>query len=322
MGSIPVRGDIGVRYVETTTTSTGIVSGNSVTVEREYDDTLPALNLAFELHESFVARVSAAKVMARPSLGNLTPGGSLDSFNGPPFAYNAGNPGLLPYRANNLDLSLEWYFQEDALLSLGLFTKDVESFFQSGGIVIVPYSQTGLPITLAPASSPLRVALDAGQDPDVQISQVQNGGDAKVNGYELIYQQNFTFLPGFWQNFGFTGNYTYVDSDEIQGFSPNAFNATLFFENEKFSARVSTAYRDAYETSSPNDVGRNAQGYDATTNVDFAMAYEMTPNFALTFEAINLTDEYELQIYDAANLVNVYHHFGREYIFGVRWSPN
>jgi TonB-dependent receptor len=261
-------------------------------------------------------------VPARPSPGTLTPGGSPDSFNGPPFSSNAGNPGLLPYRANNFDLSLEWYFQEDALLSLGLFTKDVESFFQSGGDVIVPFSQTGLPITLAPASSPLRVALDAGQDPNVEISQVQNGGDATVDGLELIYQQNFTFLPGFWQNFGFTGNYTYVDSDEIKGFSPNAFNATLFFENEKFSARVSAAYRDAYQTDEPNAAGRNERGYAETTNIDFAMAYELTPNFALTFEAINLTDEFELQIYDAADLVNVYHHFGREYIFGVRWSPN
>jgi iron complex outermembrane receptor protein len=35
---------------------------------------------------------------------------------------------------------------------------------------------------------------------------------------------------------------------------------------------------------------------------------------------INITDEYELQVFDAADLVNVYHRFGREFLFGVRYT--
>lgn len=320
MGNIPVRGNFGVRYVETTTTATGQIDGTSVTVERSYDDTLPALNMVFELHDDFLVRVAGARVMTRPSLGNLTPGGSLDSFTGPPFEYSAGNPGLNPFRANSFDLSLEWYFAEEALLSLGVFTKDVDSFFTTGATNILPYSQTGLPISLAPASSPLRVALDAGQDPNVEVSQVQNGSNAELNGFELVYQQPFSFLPGFWQNFGFAGNYTHVDSDEILGFSPDAFNATLYFENERVSARVSSAYRDAYQTREANDAGREERGYDATLNVDLSVSYRLNDRIDLTFEAINLTDEYEHQIFDAADLVNVYHHTGTEFLFGVRWS--
>ncbi len=320
MGTIPVRGNVGVRYVETTTTSTGQVNGTDVTVEREYDDTLPAANLVFELQDDVLLRFAAARVMTRPSLGNLTPGGSLDSFNGPPFAFNAGNPGLDPFRANSFDLALEWYFDDESLLSLGVFHKDVDSFFTEGGTTILPFSQTGLPVSLAPASSPLRVALDAGQDPNVEISQVQNGGSAELNGFELIYQQPFTFLPGVWQNFGFAGNYTYVDSDEIIGFSPNAFNATVYFESDRLSARVSSAYRDAYRTTAPNDAGRDERGWDSTFNLDFAMAYRLRDNLDITFEAINLTDEYEQQIFDAADLVNVYHHTGTEYLLGLRWS--
>ncbi|MDH4054136.1 MAG: TonB-dependent receptor [Gammaproteobacteria bacterium] len=321
LGNVGVRGNLGVRQVETTTTSTGVLSGATAVVERSYDDTLPSLNLAFDLSDSFVARVAVAEVMARPSLGNLTPGGSLDSFNGPPFSYNSGNPGLDPYRATNYDLSLEWYFAEDALLSFGYFSKDVDSFFTSGATVIMPYSQTGLDISVAPSSSPLRVALDAGQDPNVEVSQVQNGGNATVDGYEIIYQQPFTFLPGIWQNFGFTGNYTRVNSDEILGFSENAFNATVYFENDRFSARVSTAYRDAYQTNRPNGAGRDERGYSDTTNIDLAMAYKLNDTIDLTFEAINLTDEFEQQVFDAGDLVNVYHHTGTEYIFGIRWSP-
>ena len=322
LGSVGVRGDIGVRYVETTTSATGLVDGTPVTVERDYDDTLPSLNLTFELTEDFLVRASIADVMARPSLGDLTPGGSLDSFNGPPFSYDAGNPGLDPYRATNYDLTLEWYFAADALLSLGYFDKDVDSFFQSSETIIVPYSQSGLPLDLPPASSPLEVALSAGQDPNIEISQTTNGGDAKVNGFEFIYQQPFTFLPGIWGNFGFTGNYTTVDSDEIIGFSEDAYNATLWYEDDRFSARVSTAYRDPYITNRPNGAGRNERGYDSTTNVDLAMVYKLSDTMDLTFEALNLTDEYEHQLYDAADLVYVYHHTGTEYILGFRWTPN
>lgn len=257
--------------------------------------------------------------MARPSLGNLTPGGSLDSFNGPPFRYTAGNPGLDPYRATTYDLSFEWYFAEEALLSLGLFYKDVSSFFVQTEDLIVPFSSTGLPTTLAPASSPLRNLLDSGADPDVTLRAVQNGGDAAVQGFEIVYQQPFSFLPAPFDNFGFQGNYTYVDSDEIIGFSPNAFNATLYYEGDRLAARVSSAYRDAYQTQSPGANGRNEQGYAETFNVDFSSSFSLTDSLDITFEAINLTDEFEHQVFDAADLVTTYHHTGTEYMIGFRW---
>ncbi|MEQ9316483.1 MAG: TonB-dependent receptor, partial [Henriciella sp.] len=318
LGQVPVRGNVGVRYVETTTTSTGDVSGTSVTVERSYEDTLPSLNLTFEMTPDFYIRTSAAKVMARPSLGNLTPGGSLDSFNGPPFRYNAGNPGLDPYRATAYDVSFEWYFDEEALIAVSGFYKDVDSFFTRSQTVEVPYSQSGLPAGLPPASSPLFNLIQAGGDPLVEINQVSNGGSASVKGFEVAYQQPFSFLPAPFDDFGFQGNYTYVDSDEIIGFSPNAFNATVYYENDRFAARLSGAYRDAYVTTAANGSGRNERGYDSTFNIDFASSFQLNENIDLTFEAINLTDEFEQQIYDAADLVNVYHHTGTEYLFGLR----
>ncbi len=320
LGSIPVRGNVGLRYVETTTTSTGIVSGTPVTVERSYTDTLPSANLTFDLREDLLFRLSAAKVMARPSLGNLTPGGSLDSFNGPPFRYNAGNPGLDPFRAKTFDASLEYYFADEAVISVSGFYKDVDSFFTQSSTVEVPYSTSGLPTSLAPASSPLFNLLQAGGDPLVEIRQVANGGSASIKGFELAYQQPFTFLPGILSRTGFQGNYTYVNSDDILGFSPNAFNATVYYEDERFSARISTSYRDAYKTRAANGAGRDERGYAGTTNVDFASSYKLNENIDLTFEGINLTDEFETQVFDQADLVNVYHHTGRSFLIGARWK--
>jgi outer membrane receptor protein involved in Fe transport len=80
-------------------------------------------------------------------------------------------------------------------------------------------------------------------------------------------------------------------------------------------------YRDAFQTAEPDEeTGRDEEGFDATFNLDFALSYRLTDNLDLTFEAINLTDEFERQVFDVADLVSVYHHTGTEYLLGVRWS--
>ena len=43
----------------------------------------------------------------------------------------AGNPELDPFRADAYDLAFEWYFADEALLSVALFHKDIESFVQT-----------------------------------------------------------------------------------------------------------------------------------------------------------------------------------------------
>jgi iron complex outermembrane recepter protein len=323
-GGMPVRGDFGVRYVQTKTASTGFIGDNEVTIDRKYDDWLPAFNIVLEPHEEFLVRAGFARVMARPSLGNLTPGGTIDTFNGPPFAINQGNPGLDPFRATNIDLSFEWYFAEQSLVAVGLFYKDIDSFFLRSQVVETTFSETGLPTSVASPTSPLAILLAAGGDPAVEISQVANGGSAKLKGLEFIYQQPFSFLPGAFSNTGFTGNYTFVDSDEIIGFSDHAFNATFYYEDDRFSARVTGAYRSDFQTQEPATSGRTAgreeQGVASTFNLDFAMQYSITDNIELTFDALNITDEYEHQTFDTLMLPTVYHHTGRNFLIGARYN--
>ncbi len=328
LSGMPVRGDVGVRYVETTTTSSGFVdNGDSfvlTSVENSYEDVLPALNVVIEPSDTFVLRGGVAKVMARPSLGNLTPGGSLDTFSGEPYSYSLGNPALDPYRATAYDLSAEWYFAEESLLSLSLFYKDVESFFLTPAATEVPFSSLGLPDSVASSTSPLGEDLANGLDPMVAISQQVNSGDAAIQGLEVVYQQPFSFLPAPFNNAGFVGNLTYVDSDEIDDFSPVSHNMTLYYETDKFSARVSGAYRDAYQTRSPNSsgrsVGREERGVASTYNIDFSMSYAISDQLDVTFEAINLTDEFEHQTFDRLELPTLYHHTGRNFLIGARYT--
>jgi TonB-dependent receptor len=323
-----LRGDVGARYVETTTTASGYVPGDGGlalrTVENSYTDFLPSLNLVLEANDQVQFRAGVAKVMARPSLGNLTPGGSLDTFSGPPYEFDIGNPELDPYRATAFDLSAEWYFAEESLLAVSLFYKDVESYFLTPASVEVPFSSLGLPAGVASSTSPLGEDLADGLDPLVAVSQVANGGEASIQGLELVYQQPFFFLPGLLQNAGFVGNLTYVDSDEIRDFSEISHNMTLYYETDRFSARISGAYRDPYQTTSPSSSGRTEgreeRGVASTYNVDLSVSYALTDQLDLTFEGINLTDEFEHQTFDRLELPTLYHHTGRNFLVGARYT--
>ena len=147
---LPFRGDVGVRYVETDLTSTGLQQVNgqnvAVTVDRKYDDTLPAVNLVLEPFNDFLVRGSFSKVMSRPPLASLSPGGSIGGFSTPPTV-TFGNPDLEPFRADAYDLSFEWYFADEALVALALFRKDIDSFVVNN-IDRALWSTLGLPDSL------------------------------------------------------------------------------------------------------------------------------------------------------------------------------
>jgi iron complex outermembrane receptor protein len=327
----PIRGDIGVRYVKTEQSSTGyqLVAGaaQQTTVERTYDDWLPALNITAEVTPDFLLRFGAAKVMTRPNLGSLTPGGSLSTVG--VFSVSSGNPNLDPIRATTYDLSAEWYFAKDALLSVGLFYKDIDSYIQTSRIS-QPFSASGLPLALLDG-------LGVSPNDTFLFSQPVNTEGGPLKGIEVSYQQPFSFLPGFLKHTGAIFNVTVVDSkidyisarsptgfvqNDLVGLSKNAFNATLYYEDERFSARVSGAYRDKYLTAVPSGTSTNdVDGVRETFTVDASASYAINKRLKVTFEGLNLTDAFNDQYTDSRrDSVYVYTHTGRQYNFGLRYS--
>jgi TonB-dependent receptor len=266
--------------------------------------------------------------MTRPGLGNLSPGGAVDPFN---YRISYQNPFLDPTRATALDTSLEWYFAEGALLSLALFHKDIESrpiATEREGT----YASTGLPLSLLNPTSP------AGQDPEGrpwEIRTIDNGPGGSLRGAELGFQLPLSvFAPDtpFVRNLGFTGNYTWVDSevdytfgDEIVterlfGLSERSYNLTAYYENDRFDARVSVAYRDDYLTGT-SGTGNRFEGFGDTLNVDMSMGYKINENFDLTFEALNLTDDYQDRWTDIDAMRRYeWDHTGRVYKLGFRYK--
>lgn len=322
------RFNLGVRYVETAQSSSGYNSGEYVLVDRPtYKDTLPALNMAYNLTPDLIWRASASKVMTRPGLGSLTPGGSVDSFN---YRVSYQNPFLDPTRAKAFDTSLEWYFAPQALLSLAIFYKDLDSrpiASERTGT----YASTGLPLSLLAPTSP------AEQNPEGQpwtIRSIDNGPGGTLRGAELGFQ-----LPlEFWaanvpvvRNMGVTGNYTWVDSEvdytfgseivteRLFGLSKRSYNFTVFYENDRFDARISAAYRDEYLTGT-SATGNRFEGFGDTLNIDASMGYKINDNFEVTLEALNLTDDYQDRWNDLDTLRRYeWDHTGRVYKVGFRY---
>lgn len=326
IGDFPVRGNLGVRYVKTEQSATGYqatAGGTEVTVSQEYSDTLPAANVAINLSREFIMRLAAAKVMSRPQLGNLSPGGTITTTGN--LAITVGNPFLKPFRAKTLDSSFEWYFGPNSFLGLGLFYKDINTYIQSLR-TNVPYNETGLPLSLLPSNF-------TGTEVFQVTTPVNTKGGA-LKGYEINYQQAFTFLPGYLRNFGTLLNYTFVKSrieylisptaattitDDLLNLSPKSWNATLYYDDSKFSARVSGSFRKTFLTRVPGQNNNDVEGKNSSLNVDASLSYRLTKDIQLTLEGVNLTNEANDQfISRARNSPVVYNVTGREVMAGVR----
>ncbi|ACT60478.1 TonB-dependent receptor [Hirschia baltica] len=341
LGGRGLRYDIGVRYAETKQTSTGTVSGSNVVIEREpYSDVLPSINIAYDLTDDIVLRAAAAKVMTRPGLGNLTPNSSVDSFN---YKVSGKNPFLNPTRATNFDISAEWYFAEDALFSIAVFHKDIESFPISTEVTDT-FASTGLPLSVLQPTSPTAENPEGGPLESCNpanggsgcwtISTLGDGPGAKISGAEFSFQVPFsTFTElAFVSDMGFVGNYTMVDSDvdytfgseviseRLLGMSKSSYNATVYYENDKLSARIAAAYRDDYITSTSGN-SNVFEGYAPSLRVDFSSSYSLTESLGLSFEALNLTDEYTDRFTDLENDRRYeYEHTGRVFMVGAKYK--
>lgn len=342
---IRVTGNVGLRYVKTKQSSTGFNSGTEVTVERSYDDWLPAANLNMFLTDDLILRGAVAKVITRPSLGNLTPGGSVDQFN---FRITSGNPFLDPFRATAYDLALEYYFAPGALASVAVFAKDIKSFPLSSSFQGT-YAQSGLPNSILTPGTPLHTAVVGGTNPTVPIEfrTSINGPGANLKGVEFALQLPFDiFTEGFFGNFGFLGNVTLVDSDvdytlstaatalngsgnpvsgpatvfsrPLLDLAKTSANATVYYEDSRFSARVSLAYRDGYLDSTSGNLNI-FEGYTSTMNLDASIRYKITESVEVSLEGTNLTDEYrERFVDDLSPRAYENNHFGRVILAGVR----
>jgi TonB-dependent receptor len=232
-----VRGNL-VELVEEGGTHDGVVLDEDtvfVTPNRftnDYTHWLPSAAWRYELTDDVLLRAGAFKSVVRPKVGSLAPRFIVEENDEGEREGEFGNPDLEPYEALNVDFSVEWYFAADAVLQGGVFAKSIDNF-----IVDAVYEADDAPFNGVFNG----VAFDEALIP-------RNGEQATVRGLEFNYQQALArgFIVGF--------NYTYTDAEgEIDGrviplpaASKNNANVSAGYENDRFSLRVTAAYRDEY----------------------------------------------------------------------------
>jgi iron complex outermembrane recepter protein len=332
--------DAGVRYVQTRQSSRGYQQGTQVTLDRPmYDDWLPSANTALWFTDQIVLRLGAARVMVRPALGDLSPGAGVDSAG---YTVNFQNPNLDPTRATTLDAAAEWYFADASLLSVAVFTKDIDSFplrqTQRG-----TFASTGLPRSVIQPLSPADVSGPGAEgtcgDPAGcwSISQLTNGPGSTVKGIELGLQAPFRSfsggLPPVIRDMGVLANYTYVDSkadytyfgnpvqERLLFLSNGQYNATLYYDDMRFSARASLAYRSDFLTEGPNSQGNLWAYTESSTRLDASMSYAVNEYLKLSLEGLNLLNTPGSARVDVdAQRRAFYGQNGRTYMLGARFT--
>lgn len=281
-----IRGNFGVRYIDTEVDSTGFGpeddSGNRslVTTTGDYDFILPRLNIVADITDDIVMRLGYGEDIRRPNFNQLSPAFNLNDNENTAVAL--GNPGLEPEEVRSFDVSLEWYFAEASLVSVGYFSKKRSNIFSTGteGAAL---DASGLRETdpTCPGGGFFnpRVRPNVLGDPDttglcVDFTIPSNDPTSTLqSGFEFAFQYDLSsfedklgWASGFGmlynltiQSFhgGSTENCTFSRGANVFGedvcadqglldFSERAYNATVYYEKHGISARVRYTWRDAF----------------------------------------------------------------------------
>lgn len=342
IGDMPLQVNAGVRYEETDVDSAALVpvyssivqegfnefpvipatdaSGNPISdftrLDGNYDAFLPNLDLKLEITDKLVGRFSYSETITRPGFEEIQGGltiGRLTRVNGEGTG-NAGNPSLLPFESQNIDLSFEYYLSETDYMAVGYFRKDVSNFIGTG----VLQDQVLFPNLIHPATGVAAVF-----DVETPINQEE----ATVDGFELAIQKTFGDT-----GFGIMANATLVDGDiaydtaslesqfSITGLSDSA-NLIGFYENEKIQLRIAYNWRDDFlsGTTQPN-VGLGPVFVEAYGQWDLRASYNFSDNLTVFFEGINVTEETTSEYgRSTAQIINATQS-GARYSIGARYA--
>ena len=280
-----VRGNVGLRYVNTDSNSSGtnVNTGEPVSFDNEYSEWLPSINLAYDIVDDVILRASASRALTRPAPFQLAPAVNLTEETS---SGSAGNPFLEPLTAAQYEMGMEWYFTPESLVGVTAFKKDINNFI---------YTTT--------------VAKEIGGEQINQLRTPVNGGNSSIDGVELQLQHAFD------NGFGGYTNYTYVDAKDakvteaeaitdadgvitgvttvdsfvkLPNTSKHSYNVGGFYENDLFSARLNYNYRSEYFLAK-TEIG--GQYREAQQQLDAQVSWNATEWLTFKLEGLNLTNE-------------------------------
>jgi TonB-dependent receptor len=262
---------------------------------REYDGTYPSLHLTFNATENLLVRAAWAKTYGRPNFTDIIPRTVANTSATDPDeddelqpgqfrgTLTVRNPSLLPWTADNFDLSAEYYTDNGGLITAGVFLKELRNFFGDA-------SRRGTPEVLAELGLPERYL-------DWNINSKFNAGDARITGAELNLRQNLRMLGKWGGYFTLFANGTKLVLDGAPGaafssFIPKSANWGFTFAPKRFTFTARWNYRGLDKRAPLAAYGPGGYEYiEARTVLDINGTYQLTKRLSLVASANNILNE-------------------------------
>ncbi|HJS89228.1 MAG TPA: TonB-dependent receptor [Steroidobacteraceae bacterium] len=309
-------------------------TGQALGAKGSYTMALPSLNLAYwAIPDRLQARLALAQTMARPNLDELAPTSGNNAENGTPQLYYNGTAGLKPIRANQVDLSLEWYYSAHSALTADVFAKKVKDDIYDGVAFNVDLGTQqcvgGPPGT--GVCTPFHWTVTA----------PANGAESTYSGVELSWQEILT--DGFGTRMQFTAERTRSYDQNglfvgaINAAPPTTFTVGFFYDKGPISADVNWDHQSSFTSACSQCT--DIPGWPAITEafdwVTASVHYRFGPGFEVYWEGKNLSNSIARSYLNGNPLLpwapgqNVggsesgvgsgYSAYGRTYVLGVAW---
>lgn len=255
--------------------------GRRTTNRGQYDVVLPGLHAKYEIAPGFLTRLSWSTGVGRPGFGNIIPNTTANDDN---RTVAVSNPELKPQYAHNYDFSAEYYFRPQGMVSLGLFRKRIADYIFTDSSQFVPTGN------------------DNGFDGDYagyRITTRANGGFAKIEGLEISYQQQLSFLPGWLRGFGVYANATALRTEgnyggtavlttsSLPNFINRSANLGLSYRGYDLDLRLQAIHRGKYLTSNSANPAL-VQYQEAKTTWNWKSRYAVSRHLSVFFDLENI----------------------------------
>ncbi|ATY33963.1 TonB-dependent receptor [Sphingomonas psychrotolerans] len=353
IGSVPVRGNFGVRGVHTQVTARGLrgdldivnnadgtislrANGNFAETEVTSGTMrwLPSFNAIFDVAPKIRVRTGIYRAMSRPAPSALGAGRQITLETGAGFtnvadAINSiiatGSPRLKPTMSWNADAAFEYYANKDTLFAATLYYKRF-----TGGLMPI---ETDEDFTIG------------GQTYSVPVTQTTNSDDqSDLYGVELTASNQFTWLPRPLDGLGAKLSYNYawsnyetqdirygdvIDSATgvvvpglipaagLSGYSKHVFSAQLFYELGPASIQGIYRYRSRYYQAftSNNTQLRYVEGNDT---FDVNLGLKLNKIADIRFQALNIFNEPRVEYMPIVGSTRNVEYYGPQYFLSLR----
>jgi iron complex outermembrane recepter protein len=345
---LPIRGNVGVRYVDTSRTvgayRKGLGDPIYYTADHDFSHVLPSVNLVWDISEDLLLRASFAETISRPHQGDdsYQVGQSID-IEEDAVSISLGNPELEPFEGESFDLSLEWYNRAGSSFSAAYFTKTISNGIDNRtlcpsnltDIAALSDIDLGTATTGSLALDSSNVCVDTNGVTVSITDSINTKGSFDISGWEIGVLQNFDFVDvPVVRNMGVQANWTFIDADEsanfdasgntlpLSGVSEDTYNLIVFYETELLGVRAAYTSRSDYFDETWATVSGDNRFIEPQNRLDISISYRPTAikNLTLTLEGFNMTDEQFYAYQGSTSRAREYREVGKTYALTANYS--